>query len=227
MYHRLVPLPPSLHGPQHHTCKISDCACTGNAGNSFPATNFKKEFQSGIVLTKKEFKHWLQVAGKCLYLCLCLCLVRLSAGNRVPSACAATLPVTILKRNVSLMSRRQSFRGAHLRSFKYDCTLEYWLKSCTTNRAALLCMASSGFLPVAGCPSLDADPKLLHNTPVETWLEIYRLVHAVSEDIGINSCGEGQGWSWSWMLSPEYVWTSVNLRLCWHPDIWLHSLVAR
>ena len=33
------------------------------------------------VLTKKEFKHWLQVAGKCLYLCLCLCLVRLSAGN--------------------------------------------------------------------------------------------------------------------------------------------------
>ena len=66
------------------------------------------EFQSGIVLTKKEFKHWLQVAGKCLYLCLCLCLIRLSAGNRVPSACTATLPVTILKRNVSLMSRRRS-----------------------------------------------------------------------------------------------------------------------
>ena len=81
-----------------------------------------KEFQSGIVLTKKEFKHWLQVAGKCLYLCLCLCLVRLSAGNRVPSACTATLPVTILNRNVSLMSRGRSFRGAHLRSFKYDCT---------------------------------------------------------------------------------------------------------
>ena len=28
-----------------------------------------KEFQSGIVLTKKEFKLWLQVVGKCLYLC--------------------------------------------------------------------------------------------------------------------------------------------------------------
>ena len=25
-----------------------------------------KEFQSGIDLAKKEFKHWLQVAGKCL-----------------------------------------------------------------------------------------------------------------------------------------------------------------